>query len=293
MTDVLFVCVHNAGRSQMAAALLDHHAKGRVVVRSAGSVPAATLNPAVVAAMAEIGLDLSAAYPKPLTDEAVQASDVVITMGCGDTCAFYPGKRYLDWELPDPAGQGIEAVRPIRDDIERRVLRLLGELDAGVVVRAMRDDDADQVLAIYQAGLDGGEASFETAAPTWEAFSAARLPEHRFVAVDRGTVAGWVAVSAVSSRCVYAGVVEHSVYVSPAHQGRGIGTVLLNAVIDSTEAGGIWTIQAGIFPENTASLRLHEKAGFRPVGVRERVGRHHDRWRDVVFLERRSRVAGL
>lgn len=164
-----------------------------------------------------------------------------------------------------------------------------------MIVRAMRDDDADQVLAIYQAGLDGGDASFETVAPTWEAFAAAKLPGHGHVAVDpaSGEVAGWVAASAVSSRCVYAGVVENSLYVAPSHQGRGLGTLLLNALIASTEAAGIWTIQAGIFPENTASLRLHEKTGFRRLGVRERVGRHHDRWRDVVLLERRSRVAGL
>jgi protein-tyrosine-phosphatase len=127
---VLFVCVHNAGRSQMAAALLDHEAHGRVQVSSAGSQPAAELNPAVVAAMAEIGLDLSRAYPKPLTSDQVQASDVVITMGCGDACPFYPGKRYLDWDLPDPAGLDLEGVRPIRDEIRRRVRQLLGELDA-------------------------------------------------------------------------------------------------------------------------------------------------------------------
>jgi len=126
--EVLFVCVHNAGRSQMAAALLDHHAQGRVVVRSAGSAPADQVNPAVVAAMAELGLDLAQEFPKPLTDAAVEASDVVITMGCGDACPFYPGKRYLDWELADPAGQGIEAVRPIRDDIDQRVRTLLTEL---------------------------------------------------------------------------------------------------------------------------------------------------------------------
>ena len=126
--EVLFVCVHNAGRSQMAAALLDHHAQGRVHVRSAGSAPTDEINPAVVAAMRELGLDLSKAFPKPLTDDAVHAADVVITMGCGDACKFYPGKRYLDWELDDPAGQGIEAVRPIRDEIDRRVRGLLNEL---------------------------------------------------------------------------------------------------------------------------------------------------------------------
>jgi protein-tyrosine-phosphatase len=126
--EVLFVCIHNAGRSQMAAALLDHHAAGRVVVRSAGSQPADQLNPAVVEAMAEIGLDISKEFPKPLTDDAVKASDVVITMGCGDECPYFPGKRYLDWKLDDPAGQGIDAVRPIRDDIDTRVRALLAEL---------------------------------------------------------------------------------------------------------------------------------------------------------------------
>jgi protein-tyrosine-phosphatase len=130
--EVLFVCVHNAGRSQMAAALLAHHAGDRVAVRSAGTVPAESINPAVVEAMAEIGIDLHAdgARPKKLDDAAVKASDVVVTMGCGDECPFYPGKRYLDWALPDPAGQGIVAVRLIRDEIDRRVQALLAELAA-------------------------------------------------------------------------------------------------------------------------------------------------------------------
>jgi phosphinothricin acetyltransferase len=161
-----------------------------------------------------------------------------------------------------------------------------------VSVRPMRPADADAVLAIYQAALDGGNASFEHTAPDWAAFDAARLPEHRLVAVDDlGTVLGWVAVSRVSARSVYAGVVEHSVYVDAAAQGKGVGRALLDALIASTEAAGVWTIQAGVFPENTASLALHRAAGFRVVGVRERVGRHvtqDNRWRDVVFLERRS-----
>ena len=126
--EVLFVCIHNAGRSQMAAALLDHHANGKVVVRSAGSDLADRLNPAVVAAMAELGIDLSREFPKPLTDASVKAADVVITMGCGDACPIYPGKRYEDWQLQDPAGQPIEVVRAIRDDIDGRVQQLLGEL---------------------------------------------------------------------------------------------------------------------------------------------------------------------
>ncbi|NUT52397.1 MAG: arsenate reductase ArsC [Saccharothrix sp.] len=126
--EVLFVCVHNAGRSQMAAALLQHYALGRVAVRSAGSAPAGQVNPAAVEALAELGLDITAEVPKKLTTDAVEASDVVITMGCGDTCPVFPGTRYLDWELDDPAGQGLDAVRGIRDDIDRRVRALLAEL---------------------------------------------------------------------------------------------------------------------------------------------------------------------
>ena len=128
--EVLFVCVHNAGRSQMAAALLTHYAGDNVVVRSAGTAPADTINPTVVTAMREIGIDLSTnrALPKRLTDESVAASDIVITMGCGDTCPYYPGKRYEDWELDDPAGQPLDAVRSIRDEIDNRVRALLEQL---------------------------------------------------------------------------------------------------------------------------------------------------------------------
>jgi arsenate reductase len=125
---VLFVCVHNAGRSQLAAALLHRHAAGRVAVRSAGSTPASEVNPAVVAVMAELGIDVSREIPQRLTTDAVEAADVVITMGCGDACPIFPGKRYLDWQLDDPAGLPVERVRPIRDEIDRRVRALLAEL---------------------------------------------------------------------------------------------------------------------------------------------------------------------
>jgi L-amino acid N-acyltransferase YncA len=164
---------------------------------------------------------------------------------------------------------------------------------AGVLIRPMTAADADAVLAIYQAGLDTGDASFETAAPDWDHFNRARLALHRHVATSNsGEVLGWAAASAVSERCVYAGVIEHSIYVAPGAYGRGIGAALLAALIASTEAAGIWTIQSGIFPENTASLRLHEQAGFRVVGIRQRLGCHHGRWRDVVLLERRSPTVG-
>lgn len=131
MPEVLFVCVHNAGRSQMAAALLDRHGRGRISVRSAGSEPASRINPVVVQAMSEIGIDISKGFPKPLTGAAVKSADVVVTMGCGDACPIYPGKRYVDWELDDPAGKTLEQVRPIRDEIDRLVRILAGELLGG------------------------------------------------------------------------------------------------------------------------------------------------------------------
>jgi L-amino acid N-acyltransferase YncA/2-polyprenyl-3-methyl-5-hydroxy-6-metoxy-1,4-benzoquinol methylase len=175
----------------------------------------------------------------------------------------------------------IRAVRPAAPD--------------GVLIRPLRAADAGRVLAVYQAGLDTGQASFETVAPSWEAFDAGKLPLHRHVAADSATgrVVGWTAASPVSDRCVYAGVIEHSVYVEPGWHGRGIGRALLAALVASSQDAGIWTVQSGVFPENTASLRLHERAGFRVVGVRERVGCHHGRWRDVLLIERRSPVTGV
>ena len=155
-------------------------------------------------------------------------------------------------------------------------------------IEPMTEAHAAAVLAIYQTGIDEGDATFETQAPAWPEFTAARLPGHRYVARTGADVLGWVAVSPVSSRCVYAGVVEHSVYVHPAARGRGAGRQLLDTLITSTEAAGIWTIQSGIFPENTASVALHHALGFRDVGLRERIGQHYGRWRDVLLLERRS-----
>ncbi|MFD8789786.1 GNAT family N-acetyltransferase [Streptomyces vinaceus] len=157
-------------------------------------------------------------------------------------------------------------------------------------ITPLTDAHADEVLAIYRAGIDEGDATFETTAPTWAEFDAAKLPEHRFAAVDAdGKLLGWIAATRVSDRCAYAGVVEHSVYVHPAAGGQGVAGRLLTALVESTEAAGIWTIQSGIFPENAASLAVHARAGFRVIGTRERIGRHHGVWRDVVLLERRSR----
>jgi phosphinothricin acetyltransferase len=155
----------------------------------------------------------------------------------------------------------------------------------------MRPDHGRQVLGIYRLGIAGGNATFETEAPSWAQFNSGRLREHRLVAVDEEEhVLGWAAVSRVSEREAYAGVVEHSVYVHPDAQGHGVGYALLTALVAATDAAGIWTVQSGIFPENTASLALHQRAGFRVVGTRERVGRLHGHWRNVVLVERRSPV---
>ncbi len=160
----------------------------------------------------------------------------------------------------------------------------------------MLPEHAAEVLGIFRLGIEGGNATFDTEVPTWERFDAAKTPEHRFVARDAERVLGWVALSPISPRPVFAGVAEVSIYIHPAAQGRGVGRALLGAVIDSSERGGVWTLQAGIFPENAASLHLHQALGFRVLGVRERMGAHtfggRRVWRDVVFLERRSTVAG-
>lgn len=159
--------------------------------------------------------------------------------------------------------------------------------------RTMTPGDWTDVRAIYQAGIDTGNATFETSAPDWEQWDRSHLAEHRIVTLDvTGAITGWTALSPVSDRCAYAGVVEHSVYVHPDHRGRGVGRTLLEALVDSTERAGIWTIQTGIFPENTASVELHQRVGFRIIGRRERIGQLHGVWRDTLLLERRSTRVG-
>ena len=159
-----------------------------------------------------------------------------------------------------------------------------------VCLRAMTAGDWPSVRDIYEVGIATGHATFETSAPSWEQWDAAHLTDHRIVAGIEREVVGWTAMSPVSDRCVYAGVAEHSVYVHPAHRGCGVGRALLETLIASTEAAGIWTIQTGIFPENTASVELHQRCGFRVVGRRERIGQLNGRWRDTLLLERRSPI---
>jgi len=159
-----------------------------------------------------------------------------------------------------------------------------------VVIEDLLPEHWPEVARIYADGIASGDATFETEVPSWEQWDRTHLRQHRFVASRDGRVVGWVAVGAVSERCVYDGVVENSVYVDAAARGQGVGRLLLERLIDSTEAAGIWTIQTGIFPENEASLRLHEGVGFEVVGRRKRLGKLHGAWRDVLLLERRSDV---
>jgi L-amino acid N-acyltransferase YncA len=159
-------------------------------------------------------------------------------------------------------------------------------------VRGLRPDDWPEVARIFEEGIRTGNATFETEVPSWEAWDAAHLPEHRFVAERDGRVVGWIALAPVSSRCCYEGVGEVSAYVSEGVRGEGVGRALLAQLIESSERGGIWTLETGVFPENAASLGLLQRFGFRVVGTRERIGRLHGMWRDVVFLERRSEVVG-
>jgi phosphinothricin acetyltransferase len=163
---------------------------------------------------------------------------------------------------------------------------------AQVAIAALDASDWDDVARIYADGIESGVATFETEVPAWEDWDRAHLAGHRLLARTEGGAVGWAALAPVSSRCVYAGVAEVSVYVAAAARGRGVGTALLAALVASSEAGGLWTLEAGILPENEASVRMHERCGFRVVGRRERLGRMQGSWRDVLLLERRSAVVG-
>jgi L-amino acid N-acyltransferase YncA len=162
-----------------------------------------------------------------------------------------------------------------------------------IIIGTLQPEHWPAVKSIYEQGIATGDATFQTGAPDWEEWDRSHLGHSRLVALDGNTVAGWVALTPVSGRCVYAGVAEISVYIDPGYRGMGVGTALMKAVIADSEANGIWTLQAGIFPENTASIRLHVNVGFRRVGFRERIGKMSGRWRDTIFFEKRSEKAGL
>ena len=175
---------------------------------------------------------------------------------------------------------------------------MVGSLDGWFLtmvirIEEMQDRDAQAVLAIYREGIATGNATFETSVPAWEEWTRSHLPECRLVARSDDAIAGWAALTPVSGRCVYAGVAEVSVYVAAAARGQGVGKMLLAALVEASEAAGLWTLQAGIFPENEASIAIHKACGFREIGIRERPGQLHGRWRDVLLMERRSRIVGI
>ena len=169
----------------------------------------------------------------------------------------------------------------------------MGQETVGITIESMRDEDWETVRAIYREGMATGDATFEAAVPGWEAWDEHHLRHGRLVAREGGQVVGWAALSPVSGRCIYSGVAEVSVYVTAAARGQGVGKSLLQALIEESERAGIWTLQAGIFPENTASIALHVACGLREVGYRERIGLLHGVWRDVLLMERRSHVVGI
>lgn len=167
------------------------------------------------------------------------------------------------------------------------------QLENSIIVRSFKEDDFPTVKDIYQQGMDTKNASFELAAPDWEIWNKKFIQNPRLVAVFQNQIVGWVALSAYSSRCVFDGVCEVSIYIHSEFQGKGVGKLLLKAIIEASEKMNIWTLQAGIFPENTGSIKLHTEAGFREVGFREKIGKMEEKWRDVIILERRSKAVGI
>ena len=220
--------------------------------------------------------DIVRASPDDGTPTSVSCGAGALTPAAYEDALRHAGLGQVDVGLTDAIGAGLSNA-------------IIRAAKPTVAIRPMRDEDWPAVRDIYEAGIATGNATFETLAPSWERWDAGHLPGHRLVATtDDDIVVGWAALSPVSDRCVYAGVAEDSVYIHPDHRGRGVGVDLLDALVSGAERDGFWTIQTGIFPENTASITAHERAGFRIVGRRERIGQLAGEWRDTLFLERRS-----
>ncbi len=258
---VLFLCVHNAGRSQMAAALVARHAGDKLVIHSAGSDPRETLNPAVVVAMAELGIDISDERPKKLTDEMAHEANVIVTMGCGDACPVYRGKRYVDWELPDPAGKSIEEVRQIRDDIDTKVKALVAEL-LRVHVRRVDSTEWPTVRAVRLRALQDSPDAFSSSyeeevhrPDDWWAEAMTRLVW--FVAQEEEAVVGVVAGMPLGD---HPEVI--SLWVDPRHRGVGVSDALLAAVRAWAEAHGAVGLCLAVAENNHVARLFYERAGF-------------------------------
>ena len=219
--------------------------------------------------------DIVRAQPNDGTPTTVSCAAGAITPAAYEDAMRHAGLGHVEVALTDAIGAGLSNA-------------IIRASKPATSIRPMRDEDWAAVRDIYEAGIATGNATFETAAPSWERWDASHLANHRLVATDGVAVVGWAALSPVSDRCVYAGVAENSVYIHPDHRGRGVGTDLLDALVSGAERAGFWTVQTGIFPENTASIATHERVGFRIVGRRERIGQLDGVWRDTLFLERRS-----
>jgi L-amino acid N-acyltransferase YncA/protein-tyrosine-phosphatase len=289
-TQVVFACVHNAGRSQMSAAFFNALADpSRARAVSAGTEPGDRVHPEVVAAMREAGIDLSAAKPARLTDQLAGASQLLVTMGCGEACPLVPGLKRDDWPIEDPKGKPLERVRQIRDEIRQRVERLIKTEGWAMAITTRRatKTDAEAIARIYNQGIEDRIATFETRPRTAEDVAGWFDGVHpAVVAEDGGRIVGFASTSSYRPRECYAKIAEFSVYVARDQRGRGVGRRALEALIEESRKAGLHKLVSRIFPENVASRAACRAAGFREVGVYTAHGQLEGAWKDCVIVER-------
>lgn len=299
MKKILVLCTGNSARSQLAQGYLQYFAGDRAVVYSAGVDPKG-VNPAAVQVMAEDGIDISH-HTSNHADEYIGISfDYVITVcdNAREQCPLFPDAvELIHHSFSDPGQPGenlIASFRRVRDEIKVYSREFADQKISpmALTIRPLDPSDWPVVQEIYQQGIDTGDATYETRAPDADALRVKFLAEPQLVAEINGRVVGWAMLTAVSSRCVYEGVAETSIYIHSAYRKMGVGRGLLAALVPLSEQHGFWALQAQVFPENKASLVIHEQVGFRQVGYRERLGKRGGIWRDVLLLERRSSLIG-
>lgn len=299
MKKILVLCTGNSARSQIAQGYLQYFAGDRAAVYSAGVDPKG-VNPAAIQVMAEDGIDISHHTSNHADEYTGISFDYVITVcdNAREQCPHFPSAAELiHRSFPDPGQPGEDLVasfRRVRDEIKVYSREFTDQKISPMAftIRLVEPSDWPIIREIYQQGIDTGEATYETRAPETDALSTRFLTEPRLVAESNGRVAGWAMLTAVSSRCVYGGVAETSIYIHSAYRQMGAGHQLLATLVPLSEQHGFWTLQAHVFPENNASIAVHEQAGFRQVGYRERLGKRDGIWRDVLLLERRSSIIG-
>jgi L-amino acid N-acyltransferase YncA/protein-tyrosine-phosphatase len=289
-TQVIFACVHNAGRSQMSAAFFNALADpSRARAVSAGTEPGDRVHPEVVAAMREAGIDLSTAKPARLTDQLAAASQHLVTMGCGEACPLVPGLKRDDWPIEDPKGKPLERVRQIRDEIRQRVERLIATEGWAMPITTRRatKTDAEAIARIYNQGIEDRIATFETRPRTAEDVAGWFDGVHPIVVAEgNGQVVGFASTSSYRPRECYAKIAEFSVYVARDQRGRGVGRRALEALIEESRVAGLHKLVSRIFPENLASRAACRAAGFREVGTYTEHGQLEGTWKDCVIVER-------